>query len=140
MNFQYPITDYGTDQDHEVSGLQRTVSRGHQRRTPMATKDNKGASTIHVPLPNGSHAVLNDCDFFRLMDSGLTDQWLINDNGRGTSYVRCMSHGRLVTVARLISNAPVNSSVNVLNGDHLDLRRMNLKVVIRKPRGTASNG
>jgi hypothetical protein len=122
--------------DSNVDGLHRTMCRGKDRRAPVATKDNQGASTILVPLSDGSNAVLNDRDFFRLMDVGLTDQWLINGNGRGTSYVRCRYHGQLVTVARLITDAPANSNVRILNGDHLDLRRRNLKVIQRKPRGT----
>ncbi|MBT3791151.1 MAG: hypothetical protein HOC33_19610 [Alphaproteobacteria bacterium] len=136
MNIQLSLSpDYVEGHnDHDVTGLHRTVNR----RSPMAAKDDYGNSVIKVPLPDGTHAVLNDRDFFHLMDNHLTDQWLVNDNGRGTGFVRCMYHGKLTTVARLITNAPANSSVRVINSDHLDLRRRNLKVISCKPRGASS--
>jgi hypothetical protein len=139
MNYQLTTHPKEIEHDHHMTGLHRTVRRGKHKRTPMAALDNRGAPTIQVPLPDGSHAVLNDTDFFRLMDNGLTDQWLVNGNGRGTSYVRCRHQGRLVTVARLIANAPDNSKVITLNGNYLDLRRGNLKVILRQSREAASN-
>jgi hypothetical protein len=142
MNIQLSLfpNDIEGDHDQDTAGLHRTVLRGKHKRTPVATKDNNDNSVIQVPLPDGSHAILNERDFFNLMDNDLTDQWLVNDNGRSTGYVRCMYHGQLTTVARLITNAPVNSSVKVINGNFRDLRRRNLKVVLRKPRGSSSNG
>jgi hypothetical protein len=134
MNYRLPNHHKDIRHDHNVTGLHRTIRKGKHRRTPVAAIDNHGACTIHVPLPDGSHAVLNDTDFFRLMDSGLTDQWLVNDNGSGTSYVRCMYQGRVITVARLIVTAPANSHVRTINGDPLDLRRSNLKVIKHKTR------
>ena len=114
-------------------GKQRTVDKGKQRRTPVATKDENGRNVIHVSLADGSHAILDDRDFFHLMDNDLSDQWLVNSNGKSNSYVRCWHRGNLVTIARLLVNAPSKSSVKILNGNHLDLRRRNLKLLTPPP-------
>jgi hypothetical protein len=118
---------------HDVTDIHRTVGKGKQRRTPEATKDENGRNVIHVPLANGSHAILDDRDFFHLMDNDLSDQWLVNSNGKSNSYVRCWHRGNLVTIARLLIDAPAKSSVKILNGNHLDLRRRNLKLLTPPP-------
>jgi hypothetical protein len=140
MNFQLPLIPNGIEHDHDVTGLHRTIRRGKHKRTPNSITGPDGNSLIVVPLPDGTKAILDDRDFFRLMDSGLTDQWLVNGNGRGTSYVRCRHHDRLVTIARLVTNAPDNAHVATINKECRDLRKRNLKVVTHKLRGASYNG
>jgi hypothetical protein len=62
---------------------------------------------------------------------GLSWQWLLHDNGRGLLYVAVPltdATGGLVTVSRLLVNAPPGSRIKYLDGNRLNLRRENLFV------------
>ncbi|MEX1035036.1 MAG: hypothetical protein WDZ54_03715 [Sneathiella sp.] len=102
------------------------------KRRPTYTLDELKNSVVHVPLSDGSYAIVNASDFQRLINSGVTDQWTISSNGDNAVYVRCRHMGKMYTVARLITGTPANTNIRYKNGDHRDLRKSNLKLTMKK--------
>lgn len=96
------------------------------------TTDQDGKPIVLVPLGNKpARAKLLKKDFESIIQAGYTDQWFINDNGSGNAYVRCRAsevRGNVATVGRLIAAPPKGYQVRYRDGDHLNLRRDNLKL------------
>lgn len=98
------------------------------KRQPTFTTDNDGLPIVLVPLANGRVATVDLSDWEDLLCAGLTPQWTLNDSGNGFAYVRAQGRENLVVVARVITGAGRREIVRYCNGDHLDLRRRNLRV------------
>ena len=82
---------------------------------------------VAVALSNHHEpAVLDHRDYQRLQGAGLCGPWFLNSNGGGYDHVRCMAGGVLMTVARLIVEAPTGRRVRYLDGNRLNLCRNNL--------------
>lgn len=107
--------------------------RPNADRTPYAAIDPvTGRSITYVPLAN--HPVparlLTD-DYEHLCALGFTDCWTFNAIMDGYAYVRCAAHsatGRLVTIARLVTEAPSGTQVRYRDGDRTNLLPENLEV------------
>jgi hypothetical protein len=103
-----------------------------QRRTPIYTADHDGKDIVIVPLGNSEKpAKLFREDFDRLMQVGISDQWLLAYGALGYEYVRCAAsnRGRIQTVARLIMGAGKGQAVQYRDwssSGRLNLRRDNL--------------
>lgn len=105
-------------------------TRKPRAATFETTADGKLLALVPLAGDRGT-ARLDAEDYHRLRAAGVSDQWTLNANSKGTLYVRCPMHGKpgdLATVARLIVNAPAGRIVRYRNGDRLDLQRRNLCV------------
>ena len=108
-----------------------TKYRAPKRRPKYALDDLK-QSVVHVPLSDGSCAIVSASDFQRLANLGVTDQWTVNSNGNSAVYVRCRHRGKMHIVARLIAGMSSNTLIRYKNGNCRDLRRSNLKATLKK--------
>lgn len=106
-------------------------ARHPSNRQPIAFIDEFGAEALKVPLDNHgiNHAIVSPQAYQRVIDSGLTGMWLLNSNGHGRGYVRTAKCGTLALVARVILDAGPGEVIRYANGDSLDLRVMNLRVM-----------
>ncbi len=109
-----------------------TAKEPRIKRTPTFTRDKDGEAIALVPLnkPGASAKVLAE-DFLALQAQGFSDQWFLNDDGKGRQYVRVgltSAPGRLVMVTRLLMNAAAGTRVKYWDGNRLNLRRDNLDV------------
>lgn len=69
--------------------------------------------------------------FDRFAASGRSLRWFLNENGKGSYYVRFSTPefvGQVETVARVLTGAGRGQQVEYANGDRLDLRRSNLRI------------
>ena len=117
-------------------GAPESASPATRRRQPRRGKDQDGRSVVWVPLANVSEeAVIEAKDFDDLTDRGLSDQWCFNGGRGGKGYARVntdlFSSRRLESVHRLIMGAGPTQTVLFINGNTLDLRRSNLRMVRR---------
>lgn len=92
--------------------------------------DHDGEAIALIPLANHHKPakILRE-DFDRLLAAGYSDQWTFNKAGPPYSYVRCAvsnRRGNLVSVARLVLNAPPGRVVTYQDDNRLNLRRDNL--------------
>jgi len=111
-------------------------------RTVTFCLDHDGEPIALVPLANHSKPakVFRD-DLDRLVAAGYSDQWTFNKAGPPYSYVRCAvsnRRGNLVSVARLILNAPSGRVVTYLDENRLNLRRDNLTLKPGNAKGVTS--
>jgi hypothetical protein len=104
-------------------------------RPPTWILDEDG-STVRVPLGNrpGYFATIDATDLARLHEWGYRGGWFTNSNGGQRQYVR--THGlpgdpTLVQVSRLITGAAPRQIVRHVDGDRLNLTRLNLEVISR---------
>lgn len=101
-------------------------------RTPTRTTDPDGAPIVRVPLAKGRGvAVLDAEDFDSLATLGFSTKWVLNEDGHGRGYVRCNhpareATGGLLSVARLVMEAPPGMVARYRDGDRTNLRRSNL--------------
>ena len=101
-------------------------------RDPIRTTDADGTPVVRVPLAKGRGvAVLHAKDFDELMRLGITRRWNRNVAGPGYSYVRCkpprgVNCGTLLSVSRLIMEAPPGMCVRYRDDDRFNLRQDNL--------------
>lgn len=96
-------------------------------------RDDFGRPIVRQELSNrpGVFAVVDEADYQRLTERGVSTTWYLNSNGRGHHYVRCYLPdvaGGLGLVARLILEPGTGRKVTYANGDRLDLRRCNIRV------------
>lgn len=88
---------------------------------------------MNVPLPCGRVALLLTTSYQRLQRLGVTDQLVWNANGGGDrGYVRCGysdAYGNLMTPARFIAGAGKGWIVRYRDGNSLNLRDDNLRLV-----------
>ncbi|MCB4824280.1 hypothetical protein, partial [Roseicella aerolata] len=106
------------------------------RRKIEHVRDRDGAPIVRVALPCGASAKTDPKSFAALEAEGVSLNWTFNENGqRSRAYVRvgmlnaAGTRNNLATVARLITQAPPGSVVHYRDGDPLNLRRDNLKVL-----------
>lgn len=88
---------------------------------------------VRVPITNrpGVYAKVDRGAFDRFAASGRSLSWFLNENGRGSFYVRFSAPefvGQVETVARVLIGAGRGEQVEYVNGDRLDLRRENLRI------------
>lgn len=113
------------------------------RRLLAATTDLEGRPIIRIQVNDGRFATVDEDDFHRLMDIGLSPNWFINSNGHSRTYVRAKFAAdncwdNIVMVSRLILT-PGTRGVVVRHKDvdPLNLRRDNLFMEERKSRAIA---
>jgi hypothetical protein len=101
-------------------------------RQPIRTTAADGSPIVLVPVRGGALPATVDAeDFDRLVAVGISPMWLFNKARQGKAYVRAghprqEATGGLVTIARLIMEAPAGNRVRYWDGDTLNLRRENL--------------
>ena len=121
------------------------ITKGSNRRSPVVapqyrpskrlvtfTSDELNNAIAQVPLSDGTTTIIDAASYHKLINSGVTDQWSISSDGDNRVYVRCRHKGQVITVSRLVLDAPPYSLIRHKNGDHRDLRRSNLKVIMKK--------
>lgn len=115
--------------NHSPEAPAKARSRPAKRR-PVIREEGPNRPLVHVPLANapGRVATLDAADFDRLRAAGVSDQWTLNGDGHGNAYVRVamQTKGRLVSVARLVAEAPPKRIVKHRDRDRTNLRRGNL--------------
>jgi HNH endonuclease len=81
----------------------------------------------HIQLSNGARLR------FDVRDAGLVGQyhWHCHNDGHGKLYARGVRDGRRIYLHRLLMDAPAGLDVDHINGNGLDNRRCNLRVVTR---------
>lgn len=105
-----------------------------QQAAPEYTTDADGQQLVHVALANSNQrATLYAEDYQRLMDTGYSRHWSLNDNGHGSAYVKAdgrRADGKQVKlrIARLIAEASHGEHVRFADGNTLNLRRDNLRI------------
>lgn len=106
----------------------------HTYRSPSRFTDAGGHTVVRVYLCNGTHAVVDEDDFDRLVSLGFSPRWFPSGDGKGRSYVCVtpppesgLNHSTRINVARLIA-PPASRGVVVkyADGNRLNLRRSNL--------------
>lgn len=104
-----------------------------------AFADTKGNHCSAIPLGNNAgEAIIFTADLLELEAHGVPARWVLNDNGTGTKYVRAHRHDdNTVTVARIIMRASPRQVVEHIDGNRLNLRRDNLRVLPRGKRARA---
>jgi hypothetical protein len=101
-----------------------------------------GSRIAEVPLTGGKFVTVDQADLDRLNALGMSPAWSLNSNGRGHHYVRAHAPSAfgvpsLVQVARVIMEPPPGHVIKYLDGDRLNLRRINLAAVRRTSRAKA---
>lgn len=103
------------------------------RRPLIACEDDEGHLIVHVDLGKGRFAVVDHTDFARLMDLGLSPNWVYAPSGGDYFYVRVkppksFPKHTLASISRFIL-PPERRGVVVRHrdGDVLNLRRSNLE-------------
>lgn len=114
--------------------------QSHKKQAaPEFTTDADGQQLVHVALANSNlRATLHAEDYRRLTDVGFTRHWQHAKDGRGNAYATLGAYNPkgvdcLVSVARLITQAKAGQSVRYADGNPLNLRTENLKLM----KGTA---
>jgi hypothetical protein len=114
--------------------------QNHKKQAaPEFTTDADGQQLVHVALANSSlRATLYADDYRRLTDAGFSRHWQHAKDGRGNAYATLSAYSPegvdgLVPVARLIIQAEAGKSVRYADGNPLNLRTENLKLM----KGTA---
>jgi hypothetical protein len=100
--------------------------------TPTHSVDHDGLAIVRVPLANGGTAKLFPDDYDGLLSQGLASHWASNDSGNGYAYVKCRNPRHslgFVIVARCIAKAMPGQMVKYQDGDRMNLRLDNLKLV-----------
>lgn len=94
--------------------------------------DVDGAPVVHVEMSNarGTFATFDAGDYEQLR-ARFPGAWRLNDNGRGSVYVRAITPGyehRNVNLAREVLQPGLGRVVGYRDGNRLNLRRSNLQV------------
>jgi hypothetical protein len=105
-------------------------------RTIRAITDNNphtfGIELLQIPLDdtdNPAIGTINRADFDLLMDLGCSDVWWINKDGNVVCWGGLSK--RALVISRLILDAGPSEIVKYADGDNLNLRRTNLRIVKR---------
>jgi len=115
------------------------MKKQKQQTAPEFTTDADGQQLVHVALANSNQrATLYAEDYQRMMAAGFTRHWQHAKDGRGNAYATLGAYNPegvdcLVFVARLITQAKAGQSVRYADGNPLNLRTENLKLM----KGTA---
>ncbi|MET4567702.1 hypothetical protein [Rhodanobacter soli] len=113
-----------------------------QQTVTEHTTDADGQQLVHIALgDSGKRATLYAEDYQRLMDAGFSPCWQYTGDGRGYAYATLGAYNAkgvdcLVPVARLIAQAKAGQVVRYADGNPLNLRAENLKLMA----GTARYG
>lgn len=116
------------------TSTRRPAPSSNSYHSPSRFTDAGGHTVVRVYLCDGTHAVVDEDDFDRLVSLGFSPRWFPSGDGKGRSYVCVappsgsgLNHGIRVNVARLIA-LPASRGVVVkyADGDRLNLRRSNL--------------
>ena len=116
------------------TSTRRRARSSNSYHSPSRFTDAAGHTVVRVSLCDGTHAVVDEDDFDRLVSLGFSPRWFPSGDGQGRSYV-CVSppagsglnHSTRVNVARLIAPpASRGMVVKYADGDRLNLRRENL--------------
>jgi len=106
-----------------------------QQAAPEYTTDADGQRLVHVALANSQQrATLYAEDYHRLMDAGWSPYWQHTQDGHGNAYPTLGAYNPkgvdcLVSVARLIAHAKAGQRLSYADGNPLNLRAENLKLV-----------
>lgn len=103
------------------------------KRPVEVRRDHSGELTVLVKLTGGNVAATTYAAFKRLMDAGVSPNWVLNSDGKGRVYVRCIRPnalgGNLLMVSRLIIGPEERRlAVRYRDGNRLNLRPENLLV------------
>lgn len=124
---------------HRGSYLSAAVLSGpHSLREPLNTPKPteavvNGERVVRVPIKDhaGLFAVVDAASFNALPEAARTGRWYLNANGR--FYVKFTGQGgRPSSVARAVAKPRTGQVVTFRDGDHLNLRRSNLRVTTRR--------
>lgn len=114
--------------------LPERQQKRRSKRTPIPFIDAYGTSVLKVPLDDDANnfALVDEADYQRLFDSGVTPNWFLNGDGKGRVYVRAGSwrdgKASVIQIARAILRAEGRRVVHYINSDRLDLRSNNLRL------------
>lgn len=120
--------------------------QNHKKQAaPEFTTDADGQQLVHVALANtDQRATLYTEDYRRLSVAGFSQHWQHAKDGRGNAYPTLGAYNPkgvdcLVSVARLIIQAKAGQSVRYADGNPLNLRTENLKLMKGTARYSAAN-
>lgn len=103
----------------------------------IRSEDDKGNPVVRVILGKSRKQVTLDADDYqKLIDRGISTNWFLNRNSSNRAYVRVHAPRlgdtkNTESVQRLIMNPGPSECVRIIDGDTLNLRRSNLKIVKR---------
>jgi hypothetical protein len=89
-----------------------------------------------IPLTRGAEALVDDEDFERLT----VTRWQVDDKGYAIRYRRRDGKDTTESMHRVIMNAPKGMEVDHINGNPLDNRRCNLRLVSRRQNSRNTRG
>ncbi|HWX48157.1 MAG TPA: HNH endonuclease [Roseomonas sp.] len=105
-------------------------------RKPIRTTDPDGSLVVLVPLSRGGYACVDvETHDELVVRLGFSDKWMLNFNGQKTAAIVRCSHpkseatGSLLSIGRLVYEAPPGYAVRHRDGDTKNLRRSNLYLV-----------
>lgn len=103
------------------------------KRPVEIRRDPSGELVVLVRLAGGNTAVTTYEAFARLLEAGVSPNWVLNSDGKGRVYVRCTRTaelgGNLLMVSRLLVRPTERRlAVRYRDGNRLNLRPENLTV------------
>lgn len=124
--------------NNDTTGSTSGAKQRDAKRSPNRSTDAEGKPIVRMPLANSDDfATLDAADFDRLVEQGIGLNWFGNKSRGDRMYARVHTERHdgtrnVETVQRLIMQAGRLDTVLVRNGNTLDLRRRNLKMVTRR--------
>lgn len=104
--------------------------------SPTRAAEHLGASVIIIELRGGKSTIVDAADWPRIA-AEYGRRWWVDSNGYGKFYARALrrddeNNKADVTLGRAVMEARPGERVEAINGDPLDCRRTNLRLVRRR--------
>lgn len=104
------------------------------KRSHRISRLQDGSVVAFVPLgPNGKHGecAIDLEDLSALVERGVSMSWTLNFGSQGVGYVytKGAKNNRNISIARLIMDCRPGEKIRYRDGNSLNLRRENLKLV-----------